>query len=400
MTFRILLVLGMLSAFGPMAIDLYLPSFPALATTFGVSVKQVQMSLAAYFVGLAIGQLIYGPVADRYGRQIPLLVGASIFVIASAVCAYAPSLEWLIAARFVQALGGCAGMVISRAIVRDLCTPLESAKVFSQLMLIVGLAPILAPLMGGWLLAAFGWRSIFLVLVIFGVICLYCIWRWLPETAGNNQQPMAGALRRYITFLGDPALVGYGLAGGLGIAGMFAYIAASPFVFIDLYGVSPSNYGWLFGANAAGFIFTAQLNSYLLRHHGPQYWLQRAVWVYVIASLTLLVVTLAEPAALWPVLLPLFVSTASLSCILPNATACAMAGQGANAGSASAMLGFLQFGVAASASAMVGVLHDGTGRPMGIVIFGCALATLAISSFTVSRIRGRGGKIYVGADRS
>ncbi|MFY0729668.1 multidrug effflux MFS transporter [Pseudomonas sp. NFX15] len=386
MTFRILLVLGLLSAFGPMAIDLYLPSFPTLATAFGVSVKEVQLSLGAYFVGLAIGQLIYGPVADRYGRQIPLLVGASIFTLASAVCAYAPNLAWLIAARFVQALGGCAGMVISRAIVRDLCTPLESAKVFSQLMLIVGLAPILAPLIGGWLLGAFGWRSIFLVLFIFGVICLYCIWRWLPETAGTSQQPMAGALRRYIALLNDPALIGYGLAGGLGIAGMFVYIAASPFVFIELYGVSPSKYGWLFGANAAGFIFTAQLNSFLLRHHGPAYWLQRAVWVYVLASVALLSVTLAQPAELWPILIPLFVSTASLSCILPNATACAMADQGANAGVASAMLGFLQFGVAASASAMVGALHDGTARPMGIVIFGCALATLTISFYTSGRI--------------
>ncbi|KAB0728113.1 multidrug effflux MFS transporter, partial [Pseudomonas aeruginosa] len=167
MNLRILLILGALSAFGPLAIDFYLPSFPTLAKAFATDVEHVQLSLAAYFAGLSIGQLLYGPVADRYGRRLPLLVGVSIFTLASAACALAPSLEWLIAARFVQALGGCAGMVISRAVVRDLCDPIGAAKAFSQLMLVMGLAPILAPVAGGLLLDWQGWQSIFVCLTLF-----------------------------------------------------------------------------------------------------------------------------------------------------------------------------------------------------------------------------------------
>ncbi|RMS54799.1 hypothetical protein ALP65_00311 [Pseudomonas aeruginosa] len=170
MNLRILLILGALSAFGPLAIDFYLPSFPTLAKAFATDVEHVQLSLAAYFAGLSIGQLLYGPVADRYGRRLPLLVGVSIFTLASAACALAPSLEWLIAARFVQALGGCAGMVISRAVVRDLCDPIGAAKAFSQLMLVMGLAPILAPVAGGLLLDWQGWQSIFVCLTLFAAL--------------------------------------------------------------------------------------------------------------------------------------------------------------------------------------------------------------------------------------
>lgn len=386
MTFPILLVLGLLCAFAPMAIDLYLPSFPALASAFDVSVEQVQSSLAAYFVGLAIGQLIYGPLADRFGRRRPLLVGTGIFTLASLLCAFAPSLEWLVAARFLQALGGCAGMVIYRAVVRDLCNTLESARVFSQLMLVMGVAPMLAPLLGGWLLVAFGWQSIFLALCAFGVLALLVIWRGLPETAGPARQGSVGVARTYLGMFRDPALVGYGLAGGLGIAGMFAYIAGSPFVFIELYGVEPANYGWLFGVNAAGFILAAQVNTWLLRRHGPVYWLRKAACLYVLAAGGLLVVAIVGPVRLWPLFLPLFVAVASLACILPNATACAMVGQGEKAGIASATLGFMQFGVAATSAALVTLLHDGSARPMAAVIFVCALASLLLIWFTASRV--------------
>src|SRR5690606_23569625 len=217
MSFRILLILGSLSAFGPMAIDFYLPSFPTLARVFGTDVEHVQLSLASYFVGTALGQLVYGPLADRFGRRRPLLGGLVLFILGSLACALAQSLEWLVAARFVQALGGCAGMVISRAVVRDLCDPLTSAKVFSKLMLVMGVAPILAPLGGGLLLQVFGWQSIFLALVLFSVLCLLAVLLWLPETrpAEFPVQALGGALRRYRTLLGDPLLVGYGLSGGV-----------------------------------------------------------------------------------------------------------------------------------------------------------------------------------------
>jgi MFS transporter, DHA1 family, multidrug resistance protein len=380
MNLRLLLILGALCAFGPLAIDFYLPSFPTLARAFATDVEHVQLSLAAYFVGLAIGQLIYGPLADRFGRRRPLLVGVLLFCLASLACALATSLESLIAARFVQALGGCAGMVVTRAVVRDLCDPVTSAKVFSQLVLVMGIAPILAPLAGGLLLSSLGWQSIFLCLALFAALCLLAVALWLPETLAREAPvaPLRGALGEYRRLLGDRPFIGHALTGGLSIAGMFAYIAGSPFVFIELYGVPAEHYGWLFGSNAAGFILAAQLNAWLVARHGPGYWLRRLVWFYLGCSLALLLIAGSQPAALWPLLLPLFGCIASLGVLLPNSTACAMAGQGRHAGSASALLGSLQFAIAASAAALVGALHDGTAWPMAAVICGCGvLATLA-----------------------
>ena len=182
MNLRMILILGALSAFGPLAIDFYLPGFPAMALAFGTDEKHVQLTLAAYFLGLSIGQLVYGPIADRFGRRKPLLFGVGLFTMASLACAFAPSLEWLIAARFVQALGGCAGMVISRAIVSDKCSPVESAKVFSQLVLVMGLAPILAPMLGGLLVNVYGWQAIFMTLTLFSALTSIAVFVGLPES--------------------------------------------------------------------------------------------------------------------------------------------------------------------------------------------------------------------------
>lgn len=384
MPLRLLLILGALSAFGPLAIDFYLPSFPTLARAFSTDVEHVQLSLAAYFAGLAIGQLAYGPLADRFGRRKPLLVGVMLFSLASLACALAPSLEWLIAARFVQALGGCAGMVVSRAVVRDLCDPISSAKVFSQLMLVMGLAPILAPLAGGLLLSTLGWPSIFICLTLFSFICLLAVAKWLPETLAKDvpPAPLRGALGEYKRLFADLPFLGYALTGGFAIAGMFAYIAGSPFVFIELYGIPAEHYGWLFGSNALGFILVAQLNAWLVARHGPAYWLGKTVWFYLACGLALLLVAAGKPQTLWPLLIPLFGCIASLGILLPNASACAMAGQGRHAGSASALLGSLQFVIAASAAAMVGVLHDGSAWPIAVVIFGCGVLAVGFSLFT------------------
>ncbi|CAH0242870.1 Bicyclomycin resistance protein [Pseudomonas sp. Bi70] len=384
MPLRLLLILGSLSAFGPLAIDFYLPSFPALALAFDTDTEHVQLSLASYFAGLAIGQLVYGPLADRFGRRTPLLVGVSLFTLASLACAVAPSLEWLIVARFVQALGGCAGMVISRAVVRDLCDPISSAKVFSQLMLVMGLAPILAPVAGGLLLNAFGWPAIFVCLTLFSAACLVALSLWLPETLNPSVQPppLSGALREYRRLFGDLPFIGHALTGGLAIAGMFAYIAGSPFVFIELYGVPAEHYGWLFGTNAAGFILAAQVNAWLVSRHGPGYWARRMVWFYLACGTALLVLAWIAPQALWPLMVPLFGCIASLGILLPNTSACAMAGQGRHAGSASALMGSLQFTIAASAASMVGVLHDGSAVPMALVISSCGVLAVGASRFT------------------
>ncbi|MBS7841511.1 multidrug effflux MFS transporter [Pseudomonas fluorescens] len=391
MNLRIILILGALSAFAPLAIDFYLPGFPAMATAFATDEKHIQLTLAVYFGGLAIGQLIYGPLADRFGRRGPLLSGVTLFTLASFACAFAPSLEWLIGARFVQALGGCAGMVISRAVVSDKCDAVGSAKVFSQLMLVTGLAPILAPLAGGLMVGLWGWQSIFLALSIFSVMAAVAVAVGLPETfpAHQPRQPLSGSLRRYGSLLSDRVYLGYALTGGISIAGMFAYIAGSPFVFIKLYGVPAEHYGWVFGSNAAGFILMAQVNARLLAKRGPAFLLSRTVWLYMLAALTLLGIAVLRTDALWPLLVPLFICIASLGCILPNTSACAMAGQGARAGSASALLGCIQFGVAAGAASLVGVLHDGTAMPMAMVISLCGVlaVTIAMSTQRLQRAR-------------
>lgn len=384
MNFRTILILGALTAFGPLAIDFYLPAFPAMALAFGTDEKHVQMTLAAYFLGLSIGQLLYGPVADRFGRRIPLLTGVGLFTAASLACAFAPNLEWLIGARFVQALGGCAGMVISRAVVSDKCDAVGSAKVFSQLMLVMGLAPILAPMLGGLLVNTTGWQSIFLALTGFSALAAVAVALGLPESLPDSvpRQPLSGALRQYGRLIADPIYLGHALTGGLAVAGMFAYIAGSPFVFIKLYGVPAEHFGWLFGTNAAGFILVAQVNARMLAKRGPAFLLARTVWIYLAAGLSLLAVSSLHTEQLWPLLIPLFVCIASLGCILPNASACAMNGQGARAGSASALLGCLQFSVAAGAATLVGLLHDGTAMPMAMVISLCGILVVSAAMLT------------------
>lgn len=384
MNLKTILILGALSAFGPLAIDFYLPGFPAMALAFGTDEKHIQATLAAYFLGLSIGQLVYGPVADRFGRRVPLLVGVTLFTLSSLLCAFAPTLDWLIVARFVQALGGCAGMVLARAIVSDKCDAVGSAKVFSQLMLVMGLAPILAPMLGGLLVNTWGWQWIFILLTFFSAACLAAVALGLPESmpADRPRQPLSGALGAYGRLLLDRVFIGHAITGGIAMAGMFAYIAGSPFVFIKLYGVPAEHYGWLFGSNAAGFILMAQVNARLLARTGPALLLSRMVWVYLGAGVVLLALAAMHTATLWPLLIPLFVCIASLGCIIPNASACAMNGQGARAGSASALLGCLQFSLAAGAASLVGVLHDGSALPMAWVIGGCGVLAVVASLLT------------------
>ncbi|MBB2897214.1 multidrug effflux MFS transporter [Pseudomonas sp. AS2.8] len=384
MTFRLLLILGALSAFAPFAIDMYLPSFPSLARSFATDIEHVQLSLAVYFAGLASGQLFYGPLADRFGRRLPLLIGIGLFCLASLGCALAPSLPWLIAARFVQALGGCAGMVIARAVVRDLCEPMAAARAFSQIMLVTGIAPIIAPFAGSLLLSTFGWQAIFVSLALFAAACGTAVALWLPESlpAHHPRPPLRGALRNYLRLLRDSSFIGHTLTGGIAMAGMFAYISGSPFVLIELYGVAPEHYGWVFGLNAAGFILLGQLNARLVVRQGPAFWLRRAVVAYAAAGLVLLLVGAFQPKALPVLMIPLFCAIALLGGIVPNASACALAGQGANAGSASALMGSLQFILAALASSSVGALHNGTVVPMCAVLALCAVATALMARWT------------------
>lgn len=371
-----LLLLGALIAFAPMSIDMYLPGLPTIAAEFGAETAAAQFTLSSFFIGLTIGQVIHGPLADRFGRKPPLYVGIAVYILASIGCAFATSLPALIALRFLQALGGCAGVVIARTIVRDCCDAQSSARVFSLLMLIMGLAPILAPLFGGWILWFVGWRGIFAVLSLFGLVCLFAVWRYLPETRpadtiGSSSIP--AVLRVYASLLRDRHFIGYVLTGGLAHAGMFAYITGSPHVFIDVYGVSAQNFGWLFGLNACGIIFSSQVNRYLLGRYTPDALLRRANQATLLIGLALLAVAISGWGGLAMLLIPLLGYSISLGFTGPNATAIALSGQGMRAGSAAALLGSLQFGIASISSFLVGLAGGYSAVPMAATIAGCGL---------------------------
>jgi len=377
MPFHILLILGSLTAFGPLAVDFYLPGFPAIAAFYHTDIEHVGLSLSAYFAGLAIGQLIYGPIIDRFGRRKPLLIGIAFFSISSFACAFAPSLSALVVLRFVQSLGGCAGMVIARTIVRDKCNHTQMAQVFSQLMLVTGLAPMLAPIFGGWLLVVSTWQSIFICLSVFSALCLLATWRFLPESIPYNPLPLTNIWRRYWAIIQDKSFLTYALAGGLAMGGMFAYVAGSPFVFIELYHLPEHYYGWIFGTNAFGFIICGQINARLVvRKGGLSKWLIRSAIGYAVFAFTLLVMSLIKPDYLWMIALPLFCSVSCLGGILPNATACALSNQGSKSGSASGLLGSLQFCLAAVASAVVGIIHNNDAVAMSLVVFACSFMAL------------------------
>ncbi|MGD9741936.1 MAG: Bcr/CflA family multidrug efflux MFS transporter [Dongiaceae bacterium] len=386
---ELLLILGAMTAFAPLAIDMYLPALPTLATALATDTGSVQRTLASFFLGFALGQAFYGPLADRFGRKRPLYAGLLLFILASAACALAPGIEALIGLRFLQAVGACAGAVVARAMVRDLFAPQETARIFSLLMLIMGVAPILAPLIGGYVLLAFGWSAIFWVLTGLGIACLAAVLLRLPETHdAATARPLAlgDIFLRYSGLLRDRPFLGCCLATALSSGGMFAYIAGSPFVFIELLGVAPEHFGWIFGTNAFGLILVSQVNGRVVHRYGADRILRAANVVQAVAGLVLLVAAATGIGGFWGLAVPLFVFVTCVGVIAPNATALAMAPQGAQAGMASALLGTIQFGIAAAAAAAVGAIHDDTARPMAAVIALCGILGLFLHRWLVPRV--------------
>lgn len=383
---RLIILLGAAIAIGPMSIDMYLPALPTLAQDLGATQGQAQFTLAAYFVGLVLGQLAYGPLIDRYGRKRPFYAGLLLYILASLGCALAWSIEALMAFRVLQALGGGAAIVVSRAVVRDLFEPRTAAKVISLQMLVMGLAPILAPLAGGWVLVGLGWRWIFGVLVLFALGCLVAVWRVMPETG----QPHAGPRGGYLSVFSDRRFLPYALGGALGQAGMFAYIAAAPFVFIELYGVPAEHFGWLFGANALGLIAATQANRWLVDRYSLEQVLRGALALQAVAALVLLLVVLVGRGGLVAILVPLFFSITALGLVYPNASALAMAPFGSNAGTAAASLGVLQYGAAALSGLVAGLWHDGTALPMAGGILVCAVGANVALRLLAPRPPGEG----------
>jgi MFS transporter, DHA1 family, multidrug resistance protein len=372
-------ILSALTAFGPLSIDMYLPAFPQIADDFGTSLSQVQLSLTTFFIGLAFGQLFYGPLMDRFGRKPPLAFGLTIYLISSLGCAIAPDIDTLILMRFFQALGSCAGMVGARAMVRDLFDERDSARVFSLLMLIMGIAPILAPLLGGYVSLQFGWHALFLIHAGLSSACIMAVIFLLPETRGaNSNVRLSQSLSTYIRIFSNKKFIGFVLAGAFVQAGMFAYISGSPFVFIELFKIKPQHYGWYFGSNAFGLIFASQVNIRLLQKYRPEKILAKAFWILFTAGVALATSAYLQ-LSFYFLAIPIFIYISTLGITLPNTSAAAMAQERQRIGSASALLGTLQFALAAISSGIVSFLHNGTSLPMAGVIALCGAVSLAIS---------------------
>jgi MFS transporter, DHA1 family, multidrug resistance protein len=374
---RLALILGALTAVGPLAIDMYLPALPTIAREFSVDVASVQVSLAAYFAGIAIGQAFYGPLSDAVGRKPALYFGLVVFALASIGCAWSESVRTLIALRFVQALGGCAPIVIPRAVVRDYFDQLGSIRMLSMLMLVFGLGPILAPLIGGQLLVNFGWRSVFWLLAGYAILWLIVVIAFLPESlpvARRRPQPMRVVLGVYARLLRDRTYIGYVLSGALIFAGLLAYISGSPFVFIELFDVPPERYGIFFGVNALGIVSASQINRWLATRVEARRIVGVMLSVAMTASLVLLFDAYSGFGGFAGILVPLFCYIACHGFVLPNTTALAMAPHGQVAGSASALLGSIQFVLGSITGALVGALANGTAVPLAAVIAGCGVA--------------------------
>ncbi|SNR94533.1 MFS transporter, DHA1 family, bicyclomycin/chloramphenicol resistance protein [Methylobacillus rhizosphaerae] len=383
-----LLLLGALTGLAPLSIDMYLPGFPEIEKSLLAHAGSAELTLASYFIGLAIGQLFYGPLSDRFGRRLPLMVGLVIYIAASIGCAFTGSIHELIAWRFLQALGGCAGMVVTMAIIRDRCNANDTARALSMLMLVMGLAPIIAPLVGGWIVTVFDWRVLFLTLAVAGSAGLIAVYFQLEETHDTRHEPplvLTHVLRNYSRLLTDRSFLGYTLSGGLARAGMFAYIAGSPFVFIEYYQIPTQHYGWIFAANAAGLILFSQINAWRLKQHDATVLLSRALWLPGGIGLILLGLSLSGHITLPLLLLGIFGFVASIGYIGPNSSAATLATHGQQAGTASALMGSLQFCLATLAGGSVNMLHDGTTFPMAMVMAGCGMGALLIHRLIIKR---------------
>ena len=377
---ELVLLLGAVTAFAPVSIDMYLPALPVLGAEFGASPGHVQLSVASFFLGLAVGQGFYGPLSDRFGRTRPLYAGLLLFVLASIGCALAPSMDFLIVVRFFQALGACSGQVISRAMVRDLFEPREAVQVFSLLVLVMGVSPVLAPLVGGQILQWFPWRTIFWVHAALGTAGLMGSLLRLRDTHGGERRTLAigTVLRTYGDLLRDRAFVGYVLTGGMAMAGMFAYIVGSPYVFIEHFHVTTASFGYFFGINALGLVLAAQLNARLVRRYASDTIIRKVLAIQVSSGIVLFVGAWTGFLQLYGVAALLFVYVASVGCLFPNITAMAMAPQGKRAGSASALIGVIQFALAAGSASLIGAANSGAAVPVATLIAICAVAAAAL----------------------
>ncbi|MEY2632204.1 MAG: hypothetical protein RIR00_858 [Pseudomonadota bacterium] len=384
---RLILLLGMLVAFGPLAIDLYLPALPALATGLAAAPAQVQLTITISLAGFAGGMLVYGPLSDRYGRRPVMLGGILLFVLASLACLLAESVRSLIVARLFQALGGGAASVLARAVVRDVFVPTEAIRKLSLMAMITAVAPLLAPLLGSLLLASLGWRGPFVALLLWGAGSLVVVWRGLPETLPPEKRgglPLGQAFAAYGRLLADPVALGLVLAGGMSFAAMFAYITGSPFYLIAAEGLPPLAYSLVFASNALGIFAANYLNSRLVRRFGPAAMAGIGASLAFCAALPL-PLAMAQPGLLPLVLALLFLVVSMTGLLGANCVGLLMARYPQNAGAAAALFGAAQFGFGMLASAGVSYAHDGSGRPMAGAML--LASTISLAGYRLYRRR-------------
>ncbi len=379
--FVLILILGLLSAIGPFSIDMYLPGFPAIAKDLNTTVDYVSYSLASFFIGISFGQLICGPLLDRFGRKWPLYIGLILYIFASLGCVFSTSIEALVVFRFFQALGGCVGSVAPRAIIRDVFPLNENAKIFSLMILILGVSPILAPTIGSYTIAMFGWPSVFIILTVVTGLLLIAVIFWLPEskqpdpTFSLKPKPI---LLSFYAVLKNSQFYTYAFTGAVASAGLFAYLSGSPFVFMQMYRVTEQQYGWIFALIASGLIASSQLNTYLLRTYKSEQIMTTLLIIQTGIGFVLFAGSFFDVLGLYGTvgLIFLFLSCQGFS--FPNSAALSMAPFSKEAGSASALMGAIQMGLGALAAALVGFLNATTALPMTGVMASCTAIGLLI----------------------
>jgi DHA1 family bicyclomycin/chloramphenicol resistance-like MFS transporter len=391
--YLIIIILGALSTISPFAIDMYLPAFPEIATALHTSTARISLSIASYFAGMAAGQLFYGPLLDRFGRKLPLYAGLILFIAASILCLCSRTVEWLIAMRFVQALGGCAAQVAAMAMVRDFFHVDETAKIISLLILIISVSPLLAPSIGVFVAVHLGWQWVFIVLSLFVVLMMVICWWRLPQghqpdrTVSLRLPPI---LRNYAIVLREPQFITYALSGAFAFSGLLVYVASSPIIFMEVFHVSAQKFGLIFAGLATGFIGSNQINVFLLRKFSSEQIFRATLLVECPVALLLLMGTACGWFGLDMTLVLLFISLSSLGLAYPNAAALALVPFDRNIGSASAMLGFLQIGVSGLASASVGIFNSHTMMPVALILAVTSwigFAILIIGKRSIPRLR-------------
>ena len=372
----IILILGFLSAIAPFSIDMYLPGFPAIATDLHTSIEMVSYSLSSFFIGVCIGQVFCGPLLDRFGRKMPLYAGLLLYIVATIGCVFTKSVEILVALRFLQAIGGCVGMEAPRAIIRDLFSVAESAKIFSHMILILGVSPIIAPTAGSYIITHFGWHAIFILLAIISVLLFAAVVIWIPESKQPDPsfslQPKP-ILDSFLIVLKQPQFFTYAITGAISSAGLFAYLAGSPYVFMKLFGTTELQYGVIFALIAAGLITSSQLNNLCLKKFSSQQIVKTTLSIQTIAGLLLFAGMVAGWLNLYSTIILIFLYLGCQGFNFPNAAALSMAPFTKHAGSSSALMGATQMGIGALASAVVGLLNPHSAIPMTGVMATCVL---------------------------